>query len=474
MTRRPSKCRVCGHRFASGEDICPECFTAREDDISCDNLEKSEHSHGRDYSTTESSDVFSEFETESFVDEQREDEAKDPIPSSTYGGKMGPAPQTYAGSTYTSQPYTSPTNFDYSAYEPRNTSGGSRAEKLDALKNSGGSFIDEQRQAEAQDPIPDRTYESGPSGGFGGFTAAGRRMYSGQQGSASRAEKLEALRNGTYHSNFGSSAGGSYYGARNGMNVYPAAFGQQKKAGSKFAAVIIIIMVMAFFIPLVVMIATFSSMPSSTNSKTERGHIDPVSVDLPDFSMPDVDIPDIYSASFTSEKAEYELYADDIWMGKEFTYAQAKKWFSQSELPFFIGLNGEPADDTRLRLVEMHLSISYDADYTPGKYSATYYQITLDGYKSMVGDKITSARATDLICDPNKGVLCFIVPAEATYFELDVPVYFNGVKIDSGTESVAEDELLETASLQINNFCIEKDDEIYDREGIITDDDANS
>lgn len=45
-----NKCKICGYRFRSKDEaICPECFTARDDDISCERYSASEHSHGRTY-----------------------------------------------------------------------------------------------------------------------------------------------------------------------------------------------------------------------------------------------------------------------------------------------------------------------------------------------------------------------------------------------------------------------------------------
>ena len=46
-----NKCKICGYRFKSKDEaICPECFTARDDDISCERYSANEHSHGRSYS----------------------------------------------------------------------------------------------------------------------------------------------------------------------------------------------------------------------------------------------------------------------------------------------------------------------------------------------------------------------------------------------------------------------------------------
>lgn len=86
-----NKCRICGYRFKSKDEvICPECFTAREEDISCGSYSDDLHdrSHGadvrRNFSSTSENDIFEEYEHASFIDEQRKDEANDPVPSSTY------------------------------------------------------------------------------------------------------------------------------------------------------------------------------------------------------------------------------------------------------------------------------------------------------------------------------------------------------------------------------------------------------
>lgn len=41
-----NKCRICGYHFKSDDEIiCPECFTARDEDISCNSLSDDLHSH---------------------------------------------------------------------------------------------------------------------------------------------------------------------------------------------------------------------------------------------------------------------------------------------------------------------------------------------------------------------------------------------------------------------------------------------
>ncbi|WP_124098692.1 hypothetical protein [Ruminococcus sp. Marseille-P6503] len=88
-----NKCAICGYKFKDNDEvICPECFTARDDDISCSRYSDELHSHSRGYDEKSSeeansgNDIFAEFENkgETFIEEQREDEAENPIPSSTY------------------------------------------------------------------------------------------------------------------------------------------------------------------------------------------------------------------------------------------------------------------------------------------------------------------------------------------------------------------------------------------------------
>ena len=107
------KCAICGYKFKDkDEGICPECFTARDDNISCNRYTDDLHSHRYGYDEKKSeinnsdNDIFEEFENKggSFIEEQREDEAENPIPSSTYNK-----------SSYSSS---------------------SRQQKLDALKNN--------------------------------------------------------------------------------------------------------------------------------------------------------------------------------------------------------------------------------------------------------------------------------------------------------------------------------------------------
>ena len=101
---RPKKCRICGYRFKGNEDICPECFTAREDDIGCDQFSNEEHTHSQGYPASSDNDIYEEFSERSFVDQQRRDETQDPIPSATYDQRQAPPP----ANSYTPPNYSRP------------------------------------------------------------------------------------------------------------------------------------------------------------------------------------------------------------------------------------------------------------------------------------------------------------------------------------------------------------------------------
>lgn len=80
-----NKCKICGYRFKSNDEaICPECFTARGDDISCAGYGKDEHSHqynvsqerrSFDNTTYNVNDTFDEGGN-SFIDDERREERK--------------------------------------------------------------------------------------------------------------------------------------------------------------------------------------------------------------------------------------------------------------------------------------------------------------------------------------------------------------------------------------------------------------
>lgn len=81
-----SRCKFCGYHFKNNdEQICPECLTAREEDISCGQYTDDLHSHEefdsryrRDDSIFSRNDTFKE-SSESFIDEERREENKSRI-----------------------------------------------------------------------------------------------------------------------------------------------------------------------------------------------------------------------------------------------------------------------------------------------------------------------------------------------------------------------------------------------------------
>lgn len=77
------KCRFCGYRFKDkDEQICPECFTAREEDISCGAFSEDDHSHyfsvsdlEREESFFSKNDTFKE-ERNDFLEDERRNEKR--------------------------------------------------------------------------------------------------------------------------------------------------------------------------------------------------------------------------------------------------------------------------------------------------------------------------------------------------------------------------------------------------------------
>ena len=221
---RPYKCRICGHRFSSDEDICPECFTARDDDIGCEQFGHDEHTHGSGLSTAEDSDVYDEFRERSFIDEQRSEEANDPIPSATYGGRMGTPPPTYA-----QQSYQDPGPQTGASY-----GGQSRAEKLAALRNAGST---------AGGPPP-------------GYNA--RNVYFGQ----------------------GQPNNGRVYYTRNGQ--------KQKSNSAVIAVVVIIFLSIFFVPFIIGMISAVNGTSGKSRTTTAARKKLEVSYNMPDISLPDI------------------------------------------------------------------------------------------------------------------------------------------------------------------------------------------
>ena len=94
-----NKCRICGYHFKSDDEIiCPECFTARDEDISCNSLSDDLHSHDLRADNEQDgwfgqseNDTFKE-EKNDFVSEERKEEARDENFQSTYTPPKNPTP----------------------------------------------------------------------------------------------------------------------------------------------------------------------------------------------------------------------------------------------------------------------------------------------------------------------------------------------------------------------------------------------
>ena len=78
-----SRCKFCGYHFSSDDEmICPECLTAREEDIDCGIYADSEHTHtldpfAKDFHA-EGTDMYKEKKND-FIAQERREEAHDPI-----------------------------------------------------------------------------------------------------------------------------------------------------------------------------------------------------------------------------------------------------------------------------------------------------------------------------------------------------------------------------------------------------------
>ena len=75
-----NKCRICGYHFKSDDEIiCPECFTARDEDISCNSLSDDLHSHDL-RADNEQDGWFGQSENDTFKEEKNDFVSEEPIP----------------------------------------------------------------------------------------------------------------------------------------------------------------------------------------------------------------------------------------------------------------------------------------------------------------------------------------------------------------------------------------------------------
>ncbi|MBR3665591.1 MAG: hypothetical protein IKN66_00305 [Ruminococcus sp.] len=268
---RPRKCRICGYRFHGNEDICPECFTAREDDISCAQFGGEDHSHNLGNAQSSDSDIFQEFKEKSFIDEQRSDEANDPIPSSTYGGSQGTPPPTYAQQSYNNN-----------------------------------------RSQPARN-----TYSNG------------RPMYNNPF--TSRSDKLNALRNGMP---VGGQHGQFRYGPNGQQTFYPGG-NKPKNTAAVTVVVVVFICIFFVPVIMGIVSSIGNSMGSKSKSKTTTRSKINVEISTPDFSMPDVSIPDMsdFDARQASGTVEgrYKVYLKFIKKFVPFSKSDAGKLFTDEQ-----------------------------------------------------------------------------------------------------------------------------------------------
>lgn len=367
---RPRKCRICGYRFRDNEDICPECFTAREDDISCGQFSESEHTHSQGFNTVSDSDIYDEFREKSFIDEQRGDEAKDPIPSATYGGKQGTPPPTYAQQSYN---------------DPRRT------------------------------PPPP------PPPPFGNYAAPG-----------SREEKLNALRNG-YQArsaaqqerlNKNSFYGGAY---NNNPNVFYTRRGaqNQKKNNSAVIAVVVIFFLCVFFIPFIMGIV--SSVNHSRNTKsttTSKKYSIDVSISMPDLSLPNISIPDaskIDPFAVTYQQGDkYTLTAQYIYLYPALGPDELDQLYSPEELETVHGIDLPQGIRFCEMIMDLYSDPFIDANYSAPEIKAFgCYINTLDSAGNVV---CTSYAVGEYENGTELKNVCFLVPEGYDNYELSLLV----------------------------------------------------
>lgn len=149
-----NKCKICGYRFKSrDEEICPECFTAREDDITCARYSGSEHSHLSSYSSGLRDN------SESFVQKELRLERNNQFARENFGDRARAGLDLSASSRFDSSRYTR-NDYDYEA----------DARRVDALYQ------------QSQQPQPQQTayqrfteqQQRKASGSTTGFTPAGQ------------------------------------------------------------------------------------------------------------------------------------------------------------------------------------------------------------------------------------------------------------------------------------------------------------
>ena len=149
-----NKCKICGYRFKSrDEEICPECFTAREDDITCARYSGSEHSHHSSYSSGLRDN------TESFVQKELRLERNNQFARENFGDRASAGLDLSANSRFDSSRYTR-NDYDFEA----------DARRVDALYQQ--SQQPQPQQTAYQRFIAQQQRKAG--GSTTGFTPAGQ------------------------------------------------------------------------------------------------------------------------------------------------------------------------------------------------------------------------------------------------------------------------------------------------------------
>lgn len=345
---RPSKCRICGYRFKGNEDICPDCFTARDDDISCEQFSGEDHSHGQGFSTTHESDIYDEFHESSFIDEQKREESNDPIPNATYGGKFGNPPPTYAQQSYQNTQQTfNRTQSNTFRYNNNNLNGADRLERLNAIKN--GTFV-------PQNP----------------------NMASRQ----------------------GFNTNGQFY-TRSAL--------QQRKKSNGIVAVVVIIFIISFCMPVIIgVIAATNGVESNKNNKR------PLESFSYQMSKPDVSIPDFRSVKYTGDG--YTLTANKIYLFKPFDLNEVKKQWGEDALSEYTPFDEKYKD--KARFMSFVLSIETDNN----GYEVLWNDTTVEAYSILKGSLALSQLTLIENSEDDKRSLYFYTSDDITDFKIHVPV----------------------------------------------------
>ena len=221
-----NKCKICGYRFKSkDEEICPECFTAREDDISCARYSGKAHTHRK---TTYAGDFM---ETgDSFVQKELRNERNNQFAKENFGARA---------------------NAGLDLSRSAQTDDRSRFERSDYNYDFSGEYrqIMAQSYPDQPQPKPQQPQQTA----YQRFTAQQQRQQS------------------TTTSGF--TPAGQMYAQRNAARTQYNSFGQRKK-GNGAAAIFVLLLFVGFFIAGIISAqndnkSSYSSRKSTTTT-TQR------------------------------------------------------------------------------------------------------------------------------------------------------------------------------------------------------------